>query len=320
MTKHTALNRRAAILLAATSLAVLPATLAYAQEETVIRVLRSAVGEFQPLYIAEEQGLLKERGLKLEISIGGAPFQNVIELQAGRADITMAGAIDVVTAVAQGLPVLATLNVQDHDSVHTTGLLTPPGSPYKTVSDLVGKNLGVPFAGQSIQGLMVYRAFEAAGLSVTDANLVNIPFDTVVETAENGTVDAITPVGLFDATARAKGFVEVPEFYNEIIGTPAVIFLSTKEWVAANEDTLRAFNEAMQEAYEYANAHPEAVRAVDAAQTRQPPEYIANRHIAPFTAVFNRDVWMDMVEDMHRYGLIPNVPAASEFIWEGAPE
>lgn len=311
-------RRAAAVVLGATALFLLPAFAAAA--ETVVRVLRSPVGEFQPLYIAEEQGYFKEKGLKVEIAIGGAPAQNVAQLQAGQTDITMSGAIDVVTAVSQGLPVIAVLNVQDHDDVHTTGLLTPPGSPNKTVADFKGKKLGVPFAQRGIQGLMVYRAFERAGLSSADANLINLPFDTVIESAENGNVDAITPVGLFHAVAVAKGFNEVPEFYDTIKGTPAVIFVAGTDWVEANTDTLAAFNEAMMKAYEYANAHPEAVRAIDLAQTRQPPEYIANRHIAPLTGVFQRDVWMEMVADMHRYGIIANTPTEADFIWGGAPK
>lgn len=285
-------------------------------QDTLIRVLRSPTGEFQPFYIAEQQGYFSDRGLQVEIALGGAPAQNIAQLQAGQADITMAGPIDVVSAVSQGLPIVAIINVQDA----FTTLLTPPGSPYKTVADLKGKRLGVPFAQQSLQGIMVYRAFEAAGLSIADANLVNIPFDTVVESAKNGTVDAITPVGLFRVAAVAEGFAEVPGFLDAIRGTPGVILVANKDWVEANASAVTAFNEAMQQAYQYANAHPEAVRAIDAEFTKLPPDYIANRAINPFTAVFQREVWMDVVADMQRYALIPNIPAESDFIWRGAPQ
>lgn len=319
MTGTEKLSRRTAMLLAAVCVAALPASVASAQEK-VIRVLRSAVGTFQPLYIAEEQGYFKEKGLKIEISVGGAPTQNIAQIQAGQTDITMSGAFELTAAIAQGLPIVGVLNTQDQGEVGTTGLLTPPGSPLKTVADFKGKKLGVPGAQNSGQGLMVYRAFEKAGLSPADATLVNLPFDTVIESAENGNVDAITPVGLFYAVAKAKGFGEVPEFYEQIQGTPAVVFLASKDWVNANAETLASFNEAMQKAYEYGNAHPEAVRAVDAAQTRQPPEFIATRYIAPFVAAFQREKWVAMASDMHRYGLIPKAPTEAELIWEGAPK
>lgn len=317
MTVIDRLNRRTALLLAAASIAIMPAGLASAGE-TVVRVLRSPVGTFQGLYIAEEQGWFKEKGLKVEITVGGAPSQNIAQLQAGQTDVIMTGSFDLVAAVANGLPVAAVLNTQDQGDVGTTGLMTPPGSAIKTVADLKGRKIGMPGI-QSTQGLMLYRALEKAGLSKDDVTLVNLPFDAMIESAENGSVDAIIPIGLFHALSKAKGFGEVPEVYAEIKGTPAVIFAAGKDWLAANADTMTAFNEAMQKAYDYANAHPEAVRAVDSAQTKMPPDYIANRYIAPFVATFQRDKWEAAVGDMARYGFIPAAPAVADFIWSGAP-
>lgn len=316
--KLPSLNRRATLLLAAASLAVLPAAFAHAQDK-VVRVLRSPVGTFQGLYIAEEQGYFKEKGLKVEIAVGGAPSQNIAQLQAGQTDVIMTGSFDLVAAVAQGLPIFAVLNTQDQGDVGTTGLMTPPGSPIKSVADLKGKKIGMPGI-QSTQGLMLFRALEKAGLSKDDVTLVNLPFDAMIESAEKGNVDAIIPIGLFHSLSKSKGFGEVTEVYEEIKGTPAVIFAAGKEWVGANADTMTAFNEAMQKAYEFGNANPDAVRAIDGAQTKMPPDYIKSRYIAPFVAAFQQDTWAAAVADMNKFGFIPNVPAATDFIWDGAPK
>jgi len=319
MTALSRMNRRTAILLAAaTSLTMLSASVSAAQEK-VVRVLRSPVGTFQGLYIAEEQGYFKEKGLKVEVAVGGAPSQNIAQLQAGQADVIMTGSFDLVAAVAQGLPVFAVLNTQDQGEVGTTGLMTPPGSSIKTVADLKGKKVGMPGI-QSTQGLMLYRALEKAGLSKDDVTLVNLPFDAMIESAEKGNVDAIIPIGLFHSLSQSKGFGEVKEVYPEIQGTPAVIFASGKEWVGANAETMTAFNEAMQKAYEYGNANPDAIRAVDSAQTKMPPDYIKSRYIAPFVAAFQQDKWAAAVADMAKYGFIPNAPATTDFIWDGAPK
>lgn len=313
------LNRRATLfgVAAAMTLAALPVT-SFAQEAT-IRVLRSPVGTFQGLYIAEEQGYFKEAGLKVEISVGGAPTQNIAQLQAGQTDVIMTGSFDLVTAVAQGLPLVAVLNTQDQGEIGTTGLVVPPGSTIKTVADLKGKNLGVPGA-QSTQGLMIARALRTAGMTQADVNFVNLPFDAMIESATRGAVDAITPIGLFFPLAKSQGFTEVTEVYKEIQGTPAVIFASSKQWATDNAETLKKFNEAMLKAYEYGNAHPEAVRAVDTAQTKQPPDFIATRYIAPFVGAFQRDKWAAAVADMKEFGYIPSAPAEADFIWDGAPQ
>jgi ABC-type nitrate/sulfonate/bicarbonate transport system substrate-binding protein len=307
------------MLVALAALTAMPAGQALAQEK-VIRVLRSPVGTFQGLFIAEEQGYFKEAGIKVEISIGGAPTQNIAQLQAGQTDVIMSGSFDVVTAASQGLPVIAILNTQDQGDTPTTGLLVPPNGSVKSMADLKGKAVGLPGGVQSTQGLMLLRALEKAGVAKEDVRIVNLPFDAMIESAERGTVDAITPIGLFFSLAQSKGFSAVDAAYPEIKGTPAVIFASSKAYAAENADTLKAFNAAMLKAYEYGNAHPEAVRAVDAAKTKMPPDYIKTRYIAPFTGKFQRDVWGKAVADMERFGFIPKAPAEAEYIWEGAPQ
>lgn len=315
-------NRRAATLLLAASVAAAAAAAAMpmaaqAQEQT-IRILRSPVGTFQGLYIGQEQGYFAEEGIKLEITVGGAPSQNIAQLQAGQTDLIMTGSFDLVTAVSQGLPVIAVLNTQDQGEIGTTGLLVPPDSAIKSVADLKGKNIGVPGA-QSTQGLMVARALETAGIAAGDVNLVNLPFDAMIESATRGAVDAITPIGLFFPLAQSQGFTEIKEVYPEIQGTPAVIFASTKDWAANNAELLAKFNNAMLKAYAYANENPDAVRAVDSAQTQQPADFIANRYIAPMVGAFQRDKWVEMAADMQKFGYIPAAPAEADFIWSGAP-
>ncbi|NTF53021.1 ABC transporter substrate-binding protein [Agrobacterium rhizogenes] len=311
-------RRLGAFMLTAATIAALSASFA-AADENLVRVLRSPVGTFQGLYIAEQQGYFKEKGLKVEVKVGGAPSQNIAQLQAGQADVIMSGSFDLVAAAAQGLPVYAVLNTQDQGEVATTGLMTPPGSPIKTLADLKGKKIGMPGI-QSTQGLMIYRALEKAGMTKSDVTLVNLPFDAMIESAEKGNVDAIAPIGLFFSLAQSKGFGELKEAYQEIQGTPAVIFASSRDWVGKNKETLKAFNEAMQKAYDYGNEHPEAVRAIDSAQTKMPPDYIKTRYIAPFVAGFQRDKWEAAIKDMAKFGFIPKMPTLSDFVWEDAPK
>lgn len=314
-------SRRYVLGMAAAVLAAgfLPGTMAQAAD-TVIRVLRSPVGTFQGLYIAEQQGYFKEAGLKVEVTVGGAPSQNIAQLQAGQTDIIMSGSFDVVTAAARGLPVLAVLNTQDQGDVPTTGLLVPPASAIKSVADLKGKAVGLPGGAQSTQGLMLFRALEKAGMTKDDVRVVNLPFDAMIESAERGSVDAIVPIGLFYSLAEAKKFRVIDGVYPEIKGSPAVIFVSSKSFVTEKADAMKAFNAAMLKAYEYGNAHPDVIREIDAAQTKMPPDYIKTRYIAPFTGSFQRDIWVKAAADMHRFGFIPKAVTEADFIWSGAPK
>lgn len=297
----------------------LPTSCVWAQEK-VIRVTRAPVGAFQGLYIAEQQGYFKEAGIKVEINVGGAPPQNIAQLQAGQTDIIMSGPFDVITASAQGLPVVAILNIQDQGATATTGLLIPPNGSVKSVADLKGKAIGITGGVQSAQGLMLLRAIEKASLRKGDVRFVNLPFDAVIESAERGAVNAIAPVGLFFSLAQSRGFSSIDGVYEEIKGAPAVVFASSKSYIAANEDAVTAFASAMTKAYEYGNAHPDVVREIDSAQTKMPPDYIKTRYIAPCTGIFQREIWSTSVSDMARFGFIPKIPAEADYIWAGAPK
>lgn len=312
------ISRRAAM----AALATIPFALASGAvraENATIRVLRAPVGAFQPLYIAQERGYFRDRGLNVEIAIGGGPDQNIAQTMAGQAEIVMTGAVPLVAAVANGAPVVAILGAEDHVEPATTGLMVRADSPIRDLAGLKGKRIGMPGIA-SPQGLATLLALEGAGIGPKEVSLVNLPFDAVVESAQNGQVDATFPIGLFYTLAKTQGFREFPDVVRPLDDTPAVLYASTRAWAEENADTLAAFTAAMVQAYADANADEALVRAVDRAQTRLPPDFIDTRPIVDFTAGFRRDAWNRMNEGLARFGFLPRVPAPEEYVWRGTPE
>lgn len=311
--------RRAVIAaLALAPLALASGTGGAGAQETTIRLLRAPVGAFQPLYIAEAKGYFKDRGLNVEIAIGGGPDQNIAQAMAGQVEIVMTGAVPLVAAVANGVPIVAVLGAEDHVEPATTGLMVKGDSPIHTLEDLKGKRIGLPGI-SSPQGLATLLALEGAGIAQDEVSLVNLPFDAVVESAQHGQVDATFPIGLFYTLARSQGFRAFPGVIRPLDDTPAVLYAATRRWAEENADTLAAFNEAMLRAYADANADEALVRAVDREQTRLPPDFIDTRPIVDFTGDFDREAWNRMNEGLARFGFLPKVPAPEEFIWQGAP-
>jgi NitT/TauT family transport system substrate-binding protein len=313
------LNRRAAVIGFAAAAALGTFSSASAQE-TVIRVERSPVGQFQGLFIAEELGYFKERGIKLEINIGASPDGALAQLMAGQKDIAMTGLVPITAAAANGMPVVAVLNAQDQNEIKTFGLMVKKDSPIQKFEDLKGKKIGLPGIA-SPQGTAFLTELEKHGMAQSDVELVNLPFPGVLEAIESGAVDAGMPIGLFYSLAKQQGYREFPEVYdNLVLDTPAVLFASTKQWADDNKELLTKFNEAMALAYEYANKNPDKVREVDLAQTKLPPEYIKTREVSPFVAGFNAEKWTVQNEALMKFGFISRVPDPSEFIWSGAPK
>lgn len=312
----TTISRRA-MLFAAVTAAAFPFG-ASAQDTRTIRVLRSPIGQFQALYLAQEQGFFEERGLDVQIEVGGAPDQNIAQLMSGQTDIVMTGAVPLVNAVANGLPIVAVLNAQDQASPPTMGLVVPPDSPIQSLADLSSKSVGVPGVATT-QGLALMLALEEAGIDPASVNMVNLPQDGMIEAAERGTVDAIIPLALFYELAVDQGYRVFPEVFEQIVGMPGVFFAANKDWVGSNEETVTLFNEAMLEAYDYLNTHPDDVRRIDVANTRLPEEYLMNREMTPQIGAFNVERWEEINAELARLGLIANAPAAEDFVWAGAP-
>lgn len=317
----TSITRRLAAfgLAAAATLAI---TAGPARAEDVIRVERAPVGAFQGLYIAEELGYFKERNLRVEINIGASPDGALAQLMSGQKDVAMTGAVPLTAAVANGLPVVAVLNAQDQDQgqARTFGLLVKPDAPYRSITDLKGKKIGLPGIA-SPQGASLLMEMERHGLTRDDIELVNLPFPGVLAAIESGVVDAGIPIALFYTLGVNQGYHEIKEvFENLVSGSPAIFYASNRQWADANADVLGRFIEAMTLAQEYGNANPDSIRAVDAAQTQLPPEFIKNREITPFIASFNPERWDMLNGQLKRFDFISRIPAPEEYIWSGAPK
>ena len=311
-------RRTAALGLAAAALGM-TAGLANAQELQTVRVERSPVGQFQGLFIAQEQGYFEKQGIKLDITIGASPDGALAQLMSGQRDVAMTGAVPLTAAVANGMPVVAVLNAQDQNPIATFGLIVKADSSIKTIADLKGKKVGVPGIA-SPQGSALLKSLEQAGLTRDDVEFVNLPFPGVLQAIDAGSVDAGLPIGLFYDLAIQQGNRELKEvFNNSTLGFPAVLFAANKQWADDNAELLQKFNAAMTEAYAYANANHDAVRAVDIANTKMPPEYLKVRQISPFMAGFDEKAWAAENDYLLKYGFISRKPETSEYIWSKAP-
>ncbi len=298
---------------------ILFSSTASAQELQTIRVNRSAVGTFQGLYIAEELGYFRERGIQLEMSIGNSPDTAIAELLSGTVHLAMTGAAPMAAAAANGVPVLAVLNAQDQSGdPRTTGLLVRNDSDIQSIPDLRGRKVGMPGIA-SPQTVAFLLELEKFGMTRDDVELVNLPFPGVLSAIESGAVDAGMPVGLFYTIGIQQDYRDFRAVYENMAPAPAVLFAASRNWVEQNEDLLARFNEAMIMAYEYGNANNDVIRRIDTEQTRQPADYVATREIAALIGSFNVDGWHLQNEQMLEYGFIPRVPAPEDYIWEGAP-
>jgi len=289
-------------------------------EITDITVLRSTGNSFEPLYIAQEQGFFTDARLNVTIKVGAADTSaNVPSIVNNEAQFAMTDSSGFIKGVAAGLPVLAVAQLQASDASAdpSDGLILAADSPIQRFKDLEGKTVGLPSLGSTVEMATDYFVKKDGG-DPTKINFVSLPLPTLNEAVASGQVDAGYTFSVFYDAAKADGMRVLGKGTNEIDGLPQALLFASADYLAANADSTERFVAAMTKAIDYANANPDAIRAVDAAQTTQTAEQIAARSIQPLKVSFIKSAMDTVIETQVEFHLIPTAPSGSVF-WSGAP-
>ncbi|MGE4425516.1 MAG: ABC transporter substrate-binding protein [Solirubrobacteraceae bacterium] len=239
--------------------------------------------QFAPLFLADKLGYYEDAGLDVELKRVTQGTTLVPSLLKGevQGSVTSWGALGL--SKAAGLPLVGT-NTFDIAPTDTTRdavqFAVLKSSATKRLEDLDGKTIGVN-ATKNFAELSVIEALRKSG---SKAKYVAIPFPNMGAALKAGTVDAIVLTEPFlsqlgdEAPIRELGGGNT----EYMPGLPITAFMMTKEFIAKNEATARAFMEATDKATAYAAEHPDAVRDVfpavagvsaDVAQKAKLPQY-----------------------------------------------
>lgn len=292
-------------------------------ELTTIRV-QTPPFAFEALELGIRNGIFEEHGLKIEPKYGGGdPSAQITQLIGGELDIVMSGAPDTMRAVHQGMPIQITGGAQASTSTTTgevtDGLLVAADSPIQSWADLAGKNVGISGLG-SLPQIVTNLALKQNGVDWKSVNYVNLPPDALQEAATNGQVDAILPTSVFFTKAVSEGFRPLGQGTQEFFpGAPQIVWVASTQYLEQNADAVKAFNEAMAEANDYANANPDEVRKVDHELTQLPPDFIDNRYIPAAEVKIDEAVYQTLNDAMVEFEFLPAPVTTDQVIWSEAP-
>ncbi|WPB57455.1 ABC transporter substrate-binding protein [Xylophilus sp. GOD-11R] len=144
-----------------------------------------AQGATDYVYIAEEQGLFKKRGISVQISRGFGSLAAAQAIGAGQFDFGLVSASSTILSAANGLPLVA-LATTNYEAF--LGLLVRADSPIRSPKDLEGKRMGgVP---ASVE-FPLWRAFaKRAGVDDTKVSIVQADPRVVERTLVDKQIDA----------------------------------------------------------------------------------------------------------------------------------
>jgi putative hydroxymethylpyrimidine transport system substrate-binding protein len=139
-----------------------------------------------PLFVAEQIGAYKKRGLDVKFIAPADPSTPPREVAAGQADLAVSYQTQIYLLADQGLPLVRVGTLIDKP---LNVLVALPSSGIRTMKDFKGKRIGysVPGLDEALLDTMLGHA----GLHLSDVHLVNVNFALVTSLMAHQ-VDAVT--------------------------------------------------------------------------------------------------------------------------------
>lgn len=237
-----------------------------ALEVTTLNMGVVPVADAALAYIALDEGFFSDEGLEVKVEAMQNAAAIVPGVLNGQIQIGQGAMPPVVSAVAQGLPLVIVANAanvpQDADA-DPMAILVKPGSDIASPKDLDGKIVAVNALQAAIE-LIVSQAIENDGGDPSTVTYVAMPFPDMAAAVERGDVDAAGVIEPFRATGLAAGLVSISNPMVEAFdgGVSHAAYFSSQEFVAKAPNTVAAYERAIQRAAEAATADPSLVRAV----------------------------------------------------------
>ncbi|MFD4604186.1 ABC transporter substrate-binding protein [Streptomyces sp. NPDC058464] len=286
-----------------------------------ITVLRSNGAIFEPLYIAEQQGYFKDAGLDVTIKAGAQDTsQNAPSVLNGEAQFAMTDSSGFLKGVASGMGIRIVTGLQSATTKTdpTDGLLVKKDSGITSFKDLEGRTVGLSALGGTLQFICEYLTQQAGG-DPSKIKFVALPTTSLTDAAKSGKTDAVYSFGPFYFAGKDSGLRTIGSGMNDLPGMVQGLLFASQKYLSANGDTAKKFIDAVAKAITYADAHPDAVKAIDKKYTQVDASFIDAHDTNYYDKNLNRTMMRTVITKMHEFGLLDNEPKDDDVYWDQAP-
>jgi NitT/TauT family transport system substrate-binding protein len=257
-----------------------------------------------PLDLGIQKGFFDQQG----ITIKKVTFQSgndiVLALSNNNGDVGYLGYVPMMIARTSGIPftLVAASEVEGTTADDNwQNILVRGNSSIRTPADLSGKTIALN-ALKGVGEVVVKAALKKLNVDPNSVKLVALPFPTMRTALNNGQVDAIWVPEPFLSQGLADGdrIVLAP---GPVLGNffPNGGYGALQSWVQKNPDLAAKFRTAINQSLSYAQTHPDEIRALLPAATR-------NVRLPVWTTTIDRKQLLVLAKDAKEFGVITSLP------------
>ncbi|GAA4974355.1 ABC transporter substrate-binding protein [Kineococcus glutinatus] len=270
-----------------------------------------------PIYLGEQQGFFEEHGIDLTLeqqSGGAAAVPGVV---AGDFQFAFGNVSSVVLAGAQDLPlrmVAEGASSTGDPSTDFGGVVVAADSPITSPADLAGKTVAINNL-KNINEITVRAMVEKAGGDPASVKFVELGFPDMPAAIAGGKVDAAQVVEPFLTATTSQGDRLLGDNYTDAVDDLTVAaYFTSEQYLAENADVVDDFRAAIEESLQYAQEHPDEVRAIVPTYTKITAEVAQQIKLPAWPQEINVDSVQAVAELMQKYGITSEAVDVEELL------
>lgn len=290
-------------------------------EVTAINVATLPFAASAPYYVGEAEGFFEDAGLTTEaqaVPSGDAAIASVVS---GENQFAFSNIVSVLIARSKGLPLrMVAQGVGAPESVEGYyGIVVPKDSPVRSAADLEGRTIALSTLTADLGPLTVKNVLSDAGVDLDGVKLTEIAFPDMVPALQGDRVDAAVLTEPFLANALAEGMRAVAWPFGETkAGVEISAWVTTDKFIEENPETVEKFQQAIDEANEFSQANPDAVREAILSYTEIPPPVVENMTLPRWSATLDVESVSLIGELANEFGELDEVPSTDDVVQPGA--
>lgn len=291
---------------------------------TKLTILHGVSTNNLPLFVAVRNGYFLEEGIELDMQPEISSPRNLQLLHLGEVQVAGVGAIPALLGLSRGVRVVAVVENGAYSAeAPLQAIIVRKDSELATLADLDGKILAITGFGSHGDVTLRMEILPAAGLTVDDINLVEIPVAQMEGALVTGTVDAALVIEPWASRAEESEDLQVMSWLEETIpetGHIISMLLMQEEFANENPEVVEKFRRAYKKGVLEIKRDYDAALALSAEFLKLPPELLAKTPpwAWPGDGQIRIDILQQLADSMAGLEIIETVPDVEAFVWPTA--